>query len=437
MTSRRLVYVFQTRLKRGRFRPFEDVVHLNLNLNRNRSTPLSCGLVASLALTGIISTYLVRCEEKELGFGDKRLLFYENRLRANASPEKVFKYFATVTENGVCHMTPQDLVRSLTPSAFDRDATPINKKWGNEVDQRKVAVRSSADEPLGFFSFGDNNNPGGLISYGRYLVFLMLLSTPPRDLDIAFKMMDTSRSNTLSLGEFEEMLHRHEISRAGYGFGFKKGALLQYLFGPELDGALSFHDFKTFCAELRAQLLRLEFDLYSPDENNTIPVEAYARSLVSHAPPSRLKELTRRVGQLRDMELFRDERFSFEDFAAFDAVVCEIPALSRAIRIYSDRSTLTRDNFCQAARAVSDVELKPLMVELLLHLFAADSVQKLFESDFESVVKRRRYFSMLTDREDGLGVVKLGGCLKACVENWYSGSHGEGDSSNGGGDEER
>lgn len=46
---------------------------------------------------------------------------YENRIRAYSTPDKIFRYFATlkiINEHGDAevYMTPQDFVRSITPN---------------------------------------------------------------------------------------------------------------------------------------------------------------------------------------------------------------------------------------------------------------------------------------------------------------------------------
>lgn len=46
---------------------------------------------------------------------------YENRIRAYSTPDKIFRYFATlkvISEHGESEvfMTPQDFVRSITPN---------------------------------------------------------------------------------------------------------------------------------------------------------------------------------------------------------------------------------------------------------------------------------------------------------------------------------
>lgn len=50
-----------------------------------------------------------------------QVMEYENRIRAYSTPDKIFRYFATlkvINENGDAevYMTPQDFIRSITPN---------------------------------------------------------------------------------------------------------------------------------------------------------------------------------------------------------------------------------------------------------------------------------------------------------------------------------
>ncbi|CAH6789717.1 Micu1 [Phodopus roborovskii] len=60
-------------------------------------------------------------KKKRSGFRDRKVMEYENRIRAYSTPDKIFRYFATlkvISEPGETEvfMTPQDFVRSITPN---------------------------------------------------------------------------------------------------------------------------------------------------------------------------------------------------------------------------------------------------------------------------------------------------------------------------------
>jgi hypothetical protein len=62
-------------------------------------------------------------KRKNVGFRERRISEYENRIRMYSSPDKIFRYFATlklVHDDGSFEifMTPKDFVRSLTPDVM-------------------------------------------------------------------------------------------------------------------------------------------------------------------------------------------------------------------------------------------------------------------------------------------------------------------------------
>jgi hypothetical protein len=67
--------------------------------------------------------------KKKIGFRDRRIIEYENRIRAYSTPDKIFRYFATLKVNNddgtfEIFMTPEDFVRSLTPGVMQP------RRWG-------------------------------------------------------------------------------------------------------------------------------------------------------------------------------------------------------------------------------------------------------------------------------------------------------------------
>ena len=60
---------------------------------------------------------------KRVSFHDRRVIGYEDRIRAYSTPDKIFRYFATLQvvdpsgEDEIL-MTPEDFVRSLTPGVI-------------------------------------------------------------------------------------------------------------------------------------------------------------------------------------------------------------------------------------------------------------------------------------------------------------------------------
>jgi hypothetical protein len=57
------------------------------------------------------------------------MIEYENRIRAYSTPDKIFRYFATLKVHSSgeweVFMTPEDFVRSITPGMLQPEGTDI------------------------------------------------------------------------------------------------------------------------------------------------------------------------------------------------------------------------------------------------------------------------------------------------------------------------
>eukprot|EP00049_Salpingoeca_infusionum_P015971 m.317817 g.317817 ORF g.317817 m.317817 type:complete len:250 (+) comp15987_c1_seq2:54-803(+) len=71
------------------------------------------GLAAGGAVA-LLAQDPIQCEES--GFKANAVSSYENRIRNFSNPDKVFRYFASVSVGGETFMTRSDFVRSMTPN---------------------------------------------------------------------------------------------------------------------------------------------------------------------------------------------------------------------------------------------------------------------------------------------------------------------------------
>ncbi|XP_036192932.1 calcium uptake protein 1, mitochondrial isoform X8 [Myotis myotis] len=201
-------------------------------------------------------------KKKRSGFRDRKVMEYENRIRAYSTPDKIFRYFATlkvISEHGESEvfMTPQDFVRSITPNEkqpehlgldqyiikrFDGKAEFYKKRKNVLHRVRKKSKRSIlkrrkkeerarsgstkpkvkeirrqimqwlekkiaqerekfADEGSIFYTLGEC----GLISFSDYIFLTTVLSTPQRNFEIAFKMFDLNGDGEVDMEEFEQV----------------------------------------------------------------------------------------------------------------------------------------------------------------------------------------------------------------------------------------
>ncbi|KAB0383955.1 hypothetical protein FD755_005872 [Muntiacus reevesi] len=127
-------------------------------------------------------------KKKRSGFRDRKVMEYENRIRAYSTPDKIFRYFATlkvISEHGESEvfMTPQDFVRSITPNEkqpehLGLDQYTIKRFDGKDFWQlhtEKIAQEREkfADEGSIFYTLGEC----GLISFSDYIFLTTVLSS--------------------------------------------------------------------------------------------------------------------------------------------------------------------------------------------------------------------------------------------------------------------
>ena len=70
---------------------------------------------------------------EKVGFRDRKIIDYENRIRSFSTPDKIFRYFASYkvvshsgTHGEIC-MTPQDFLRSITPGLKQPDGVGLDQ----------------------------------------------------------------------------------------------------------------------------------------------------------------------------------------------------------------------------------------------------------------------------------------------------------------------
>ncbi|PNJ40629.1 MICU1 isoform 6, partial [Pongo abelii] len=146
-------------------------------------------------------------KKKRSGFRDRKVMEYENRIRAYSTPDKIFRYFATlkvISEPGEAEvfMTPEDFVRSITPNEKQPEHLGLDQYIIKRFDGKKISQEREkfADEGSIFYTLGEC----GLISFSDYIFLTTVLSTPQRNFEIAFKMFDLNGDGEVDMEEFEQ-----------------------------------------------------------------------------------------------------------------------------------------------------------------------------------------------------------------------------------------
>nr|CAG4640633.1 EOG090X017M [Eulimnadia texana] len=144
----------------------------------------------------------------KVGFRDRKIIEYENRIRQFSTPDKVFRYFATlqvIHPNGESeiYMTPDDFLRSITPGMKQPEGLGLDqfKRFDSKHFSETVAEELGLEENSIFFKLGSS----GLISFSDYIFLLTVLSTSRRHFEIAFQMFDLNGDGNVDSEEFDQV----------------------------------------------------------------------------------------------------------------------------------------------------------------------------------------------------------------------------------------
>lgn len=134
----------------------------------------------------------------------KKIFFkYEKRIRNLSTPEKIFDYFSSLEEDEVRYMTSADLLRALVP-VYPPEGSPIER--GGALLGEKVPC----EETVKFFQLFDLDGDN-LISFHEYLMVLILLSIPLRDIEVIFDVVDLDDNGVIDRDEFQRLMDKIKL----------------------------------------------------------------------------------------------------------------------------------------------------------------------------------------------------------------------------------
>ena len=97
-------------------------------------------------------------KKKHVSLHDRHFIAYEDRIRAYSTPDKIFRYFATLSiqeEDGSSHifMTPEDFLRSITPGIIQPEGQFSSSVSVLSLEREKGGWRIKRRENLFFFPY--------------------------------------------------------------------------------------------------------------------------------------------------------------------------------------------------------------------------------------------------------------------------------------------
>uniref|UniRef100_A0A9L0SP21 Calcium uptake protein 1, mitochondrial n=1 Tax=Equus caballus TaxID=9796 RepID=A0A9L0SP21_HORSE len=325
-------------------------------------------------------------KKKRSGFRDRKVMEYENRIRAYSTPDKIFRYFATlkvINEPGESEvfMTPQDFVRSITP----------NEKQPEHLGLDQYIVKRFDGK---------------------------------RNFEIAFKMFDLNGDGEVDMDEFEQVqsIIRSQTSmgmrhrdRSTTGNTLKSGlcsALTTYFFGADLKGKLTIKNFLEFQRKLQHDVLKLEFERHDPVDGK-ISERQFGGMLLAYSGVQS-KKLTAMQKQLK--KHFKEGKgLTFQEVENFFTFLKNINDVDTALSFYHMAgASLDKVTMQQVARTVAKVELSDHVCDVVFALFDCDGNGELSNKEFVSIMKQRLMRGL--EKPKDMGFTRLMQAMWKCAQ---------------------
>ncbi|XP_061175248.1 calcium uptake protein 1, mitochondrial-like isoform X2 [Saccostrea echinata] len=375
-------------------------------------------------------------KKKKIGFREKRIIEYENRIRAYSTPDKIFRYFATLKvhhgedKGWEIYMTPEDFVRSITPGMKQPEGLDLDRfiKFDPQSEDFKQILHSKVEWNLGEDSIFYQMGESGLISFSDYIFLLTVLSTPPRNFQIAFKMFDFNGDGEVDIEEFEKVndiirnqtsigkRHKDHVVTGSVNKGVGS-ALLNYFFGPDGKKKLTVKEFLTFQQRLQNEVLRIEFDRYDPlyEEKGKISEKDFGRILLTYAgyPDQKKSRMLKRVKKKYKED---PKGITFDEYLNFWMFLKSINDVDTALSFYHLAGvSIDEETLKHVAATVAGVKLSDHVVELVFTLFDENADGQLSNKEFVSVMKQRVMRGL--EKPKDTGFVKLINAVFKCAKN--------------------
>ncbi|XP_033835370.1 calcium uptake protein 1, mitochondrial isoform X1 [Periophthalmus magnuspinnatus] len=370
-----------------------------------------------------------RKKKQRSGFRDRKVMEYENRIRAYSTPDKIFRYFATlkvISEHGDAevYMTPQDFIRSITPNEKQPENLGLDQFIVKRYDGKKIAQEREkfADEDSIFYTLGEC----GLISFSDYIFLTTVLSTPQRNFEIAFKMFDLNGDGEVDLEEFEQV---QSIIRSQTSMGMRhrdrsttgntlktagcSSALTTYFFGEDLKGKLTIGSFLEFQRKLQHDVLKLEFERNDPMDGRITERQFGGMLLAYSGVQSRKLKLMQKGLK----KMFKDAQgITFEEVENFFTFLKNVNDVDTALSFYHMAgASIDKVTMKQVARTVAKVELSDHVCDVVFALFDCDGNGELSNKEFIAIMKQRLMRGL--EKPKDMGFTRLVRAMWKCAQD--------------------
>ncbi|XP_038061503.1 calcium uptake protein 1, mitochondrial-like isoform X2 [Patiria miniata] len=359
-------------------------------------------------------------KRKGPGFRDRKIIEYENRIRAYSTPDKIFRYFATMkvfTEDGMSDifMTAEDFIRTITPDQKQPEGLGLDQFKKVEAKKLNLKMKSlhDGDHDSIFGMLGDN----GLISFADYMFLITVLSTPERHFEIAFRLFDINGDGEVSYDEFQQVT---DVIRAQTATGKRhrdrkttgntldkpfNSSLDTVFFGPNLDKKLTFETFRKFHKQLNQEILKMEFERYKPVDGRISEVNLANFLLVyaNQIPKPRRSRMRKRVKKKFADDDSEVKGITFKEFMDLQLFLNHIRDVDTALSFYHVAgAAIDPETLRHVGNMVAKVKLSDRVLDVVFTLFDENDDGKLSNKEFVGVVKNRVQRGLDKPKELGL-----------------------------------
>ncbi|XP_022232130.2 calcium uptake protein 1 homolog, mitochondrial [Drosophila obscura] len=320
-------------------------------------------------------------------FREMKIREYENRLRLYSSPDKVFRYFATIKMKNHAgrwevYMTPQDFLRSITPGS-ERQPENLGLDQFHKVTEEHIRKYScpSLDKNSIFYKFQKD----GLLTLGDYLFLIMLLAVPERYLELAFRLFDINGDGDLS---FDDM--NLYLTKVCQGDGHVRNMHLNhFFFGPNLTQKLNVNVFLEFQRTLTREVLLLEFQTLLKGSRTVLSEVAFAKVVLAYSAANNYENSAM---LLRVQQKYKnsDRGVTLEEFLDFFLFLKDMAAVDSALTFhYMSGLNVSRQTLSHIAHVVVGVQLTDHIIDIIFTIF---------DTDDNGVLSRKEFYETLRDR---------------------------------------
>jgi len=298
--------------------------------HRSQSRPFNY----SYFLTAPLFLYLLNqakensCEEPSRQ--DKIRGTYENKIRFFSHPEKIFETFASKKQDdGTLVMSYADFFKALTPYNYTE-----MREMSSYFENNEIAALKLADV-----------NGDGVIDFTEFFFFITIMQIPETIIEDVFrkhgnkpdtisaedfgKVLTELRKNTV-LGAKQtnkSFLDTRLVKATEEDFKITNKSIAIHMLNGEPE--INLKRFFEYREELKTALRHYEFHNYDVDENNTISLEDFSKSLLVCLPIKTSQVYVKRIHSLK-----LDGRVTFCEFIAFQNFIDEADQIKKKILAY-------------------------------------------------------------------------------------------------------